>query len=81
MDKLKTYYTKEELLYWLNKLDNYVRDYADKIDTINFNDKNNNSIYIVEIALNLKQACDDLKYIDAIRGVINKWICVKEKKK
>jgi len=58
MKKLKTDYTKEDMLYWLNKLDQQVRNYADKIS-----EANNDNTKILEYTLKLKQACEDLEYI------------------
>ena len=56
MKKLKTDYTKEDMLYWLDRLDQNVRNYADILNEIQDND----DIKILEYTLKLKRVCENL---------------------
>ena len=59
MKKLKTDYTKEDMLYWLNRLDQNIRIYADCFNDI----QNTDDFKILEYTLKLKQACENLEII------------------
>lgn len=54
-------YTKEDALQWLHKLDNYIREYADKVSPL----PDDNLILSNYYTLKLKRACDELEIPEA----------------